>query len=233
MSSAYIQTVKHTNACRSHAQFAWLPTGMLPFLLLALLLGIPQFNVAEPARQDKAINGGRLFVEAEIHQHPFVIITPNADELFIDEGIISAASGTSVYLLPGTRIKAVDRQVISIVSTKHREAIEETVRRERIEFAKSVMLRRTKEYKITDVRFFYSKPVPHNGGESVIAEKLPATAVLPVRVHISHPLPQSALKTKSYEKDHLKANGTVIFFRQCDPVYSWGKRPENIMVMLA
>ncbi len=233
MPSAFIQTVKHTNACSSHANPAWLQTGMLPFLLLALLLGLPQRNVAEQVQHDEATVGSRLFVEAGINQHSFVIIALNTDELLIDDGTISATSGKSVHLLPGTQIKAVDRQVISIVSTKHQEAIEEIARRERIEFAKSVMLRRTHEYRITDTRFLFSKPPPQNGGDSVIAEKLFVTAVLPARVHVSPPLLLTALKTKSYEKHQLKTNSTGIFARQCDPVYSWGKRPETIMVMLA
>lgn len=162
-----------------------------------------------------------------------IIYSTGCDQsVIIEEGRITAAEGSSVRLLPGTRIGDGDELQVSIVSREHQETLaEEAAEKQREQTVKSIMETSPVSTPVEAALVF--RLIDHKpGNQAAFGQfQLPMSG-LPVCTSSSPDTPVTVL-LKDFSPHKILDSHSVNFPLAYNPCYSWGERAETIKVMLA
>lgn len=160
-----------------------------------------------------------------------LIITSSEEALLITTGSITAQEGYSVRLLPGTRIKSTESFVVTIASQDNYEKLmAKAEKRGNNEKIISIMHRKP----ITDSFYNFALIIngfSNRGRNPLLIQKL-NHAFLPVRTQQTPVALGNSLLTETIIQPIIRP-GSHTYQTGYQPVMSWGKRAENIRVMLS
>lgn len=163
-----------------------------------------------------------------------VYSTGNTSDIVITDGKITAAVGKTIRLLPGTRIKLGEQLTVNIASKECQEAIAAEVAKEKektmlafiAERRKDVFLPAIKE-EITAIFSNGQLPFQNSTLSQQNFQLLAALGNGPVS--ISAPVSIVNKKIQISDIHHFTVSSDLWLYT---PIYTWGERAENIMVML-
>jgi hypothetical protein len=158
----------------------------------------------------------------------------NSGDVIITSGKITIPEGETIHLLPGTHIKSSEQLTINIASRECQDAVAREVAREKEERMLAYAAERRREaLMFTTVEELY---VPFNYSQlpaqnRTIGPQRPELTASLVTTTVSFAAPVSLLNKKISLSDNNNLQVTNDLWLYT-PIYSWGERAENIMVML-
>ncbi len=224
----YKRDITNVNRTKQHIIVSWLHKGIkkacLGFCLMIFFVAFSCF--------DGFAGTGKDGLSADYGNSNIVYASGCDSAVIIEEGRITVTEGSSIRLLPGTRIGHGDELQVSIVSREHQETlVEEAVEKQREHTVKSIM--ETAEVPApvdASVVFRYLDHTP--GNQSSFGQSRLPMSGLPVRTQTSPDAPVTVL-LKDFFSHTIPVLHSESFQLVYYPCFSWGERAETIKVMLA
>jgi hypothetical protein len=163
-----------------------------------------------------------------------VYTTANVSDVVITDGKITAAEGKTIRLLPGTRIKHGEQLTVNIASKECQEAIAAEVAKEKEKTMLAFIAERRKNIFLPTISdeipaIFSNGQLPFQNS-TLGQQNLQLTAALGSgSVSISAPVSIVNKKIQISDIHHFTVSSDLWLYT---PIYAWGERAENIMVML-
>lgn len=191
------------------------------FLLVAYILFIPNI-----------LYSGN-FSEAYIcYKSSNIIITASEEALLIKPGGITAQEGYSVRLLPGTRITSTESFAVTIVSQDNYEKLSaKLAKQERDAAVASVIKHKPPKDRSLNLAMI-ANGFDSRGRNPFLTQKQNYDAFLPVRTQQTPAASGNTIHKETIIQPSIKP-ALLAYQIGYHPVMSWGKRAENIRVMLS
>ncbi len=179
-----------------------------------------------------------LSVAGELQQHVVVgeitILLGSASEVATSDSHIFAPVGQHIRLMPGTHIKPGDHLTISILSKKHHEALLASHRENNRRSTIASVIQLNQDVSAESSKSFYLK----QGGAYNTARHKLSPQYLSAKAHLLSRtnVPGNKLlmvSERRYLHSGFKPQYAPDLAYEHQLLKSWGKRPENIRVMLS